>query len=225
MSSLVKMQIVGFTDEKFANKSGSSYKVMLNPESLKWDRSVEYNDQQAPDSADSSKKYRSTPAESLSFDLVLDCTGVIDQDRISLPKEMDALKTVVYEYNGKIHRPNFVAIHWGSNTTFQGVLTGFDTTYSLFAPNGDPLRAKISLRFSSYTDPVTAARAKKPESPDMTHIVDIAEGDTLPELAHRLLQRKDIYTKIAAYNGLNKFRKLDAGQRLEFPPLVNEASQ
>ena len=73
MSGLKKMQIVAYKDDKFTSKvSGGSYVVMLNPENITINRSVNYNEEQAPDSGKLSSKYRSTPGQTLSFDLIID---------------------------------------------------------------------------------------------------------------------------------------------------------
>ncbi len=225
MGKLVKMKITAYQDEKFSNSVGSPYTLMLNPESLKWDRSIEYNEQQPLDSGASSSKYKVTPGERLSFDIVIDCTGVIDSSRVDLPAEIKQLKAVVYEYNGDIHRPNFVGINWGSSLTFLGLLTNFDTSYTLFKPDGTPLRAKISLKFSSFVDPVTAAKEGGDNSPDLTHLVDVIAGDSLPQLSSRIFNTPDYYIQLAEFNQLNKFRNLIPGTTLVFPPIISGGQQ
>ncbi len=224
MGSLIKMNIVAYSDDKFSKKaSAGNYVFMLNPESLKWDRSIEYNDQQVIDANKGSSKYKATPGEKLSFDVVIDCTGVVDSTRVDLPAEIKQLKKVVYDFNGTIHRPNYVSINWGNSMAFEGVLTSFSTSYSLFKPDGTPLRAKISLGFSSYTDPVTAAKEAAKSSPDLTHHIDVVAGDTLPLLSERVFNSSEYFLQIAQSNGLNKFRHLKPGTRLIVPPLVSEA--
>ena len=59
--------------------------------------------------------------------------------------EIKKIERIVYTYNGDIHRPNYVQVQWGKNINFNSVLKSFDTTYTLFRPDGTPLRAKISL--------------------------------------------------------------------------------
>lgn len=219
MASLVKMNIGAFSDGTFSNKV-SSYTVMLNPDSIKLDRNIEYNEQQPPDSGHSSLKYKHTPGEQLSFELVLDCTGVVDSKRTDLPDELSQLQAVVYDYNGSIHRPNFVKIQWGIGSPFKGVLTSYNTAYNLFDPDGIPLRAKVSLQFTSYTDPATAAKEDGKESPDMTHLISVVAGDTLPLLSQKTYETPDYYVQLAEFNGLNKFRQLQPGTQLVFPPIV-----
>lgn len=98
--SLQMMKIYGYKDGQFQKKNGE-YIVMLNPESLKWQREIKYNEQQAPDSGGSSKKYQHTPGYKLSFDIIIDCTGVVDPTKTDCSKELKTLQNVVYTYQGK----------------------------------------------------------------------------------------------------------------------------
>ena len=221
MGSLVKMKIIAFSDEKFSSKVGKDYTLILNPESLKWDRTIEYNDQQAMDNSESSSKYKETRGEQLSFDTVIDCTGVVDSTRVDLPTEVNQLKKAIYEYNGEIHRPNYVGIYWGSGLIFQGVLTNFDISYTLFEPDGTPLRAKISLKFSPYTAPTTVAKKAGDSSPDLTHMVNVVAGNNLSQLSQDIFNTRQYYVQLAEINQLDKFRHLKPGTQLLFPPIVN----
>ncbi len=216
------LKITGYSDENFSSSVGEPYTVMINPESIKWNRKIDYNMEQAPDTSNPSQTYKSTPSADFSFDIVIDCTGVVDSSRTDMATEISKLETIVYTYNGKIHRPNYVEIRWGKKITFTSVLKSFDITYTLFKPDGSPLRAKISLSFGEYISAKSVAQEDKKSSPDLTHIIHTIDGDTLPELSNRIYNSTDYYMQIASYNGLNKFRNLQSGQRLSFPPLLNE---
>ncbi|WP_420571500.1 hypothetical protein [Kordia sp.] len=219
--ALEYMKITGYKDEDFTQAvSGDPYNLMINPESIKWSRSIEYNEQQPIDTSTTSQKYKHTPSDNLSFDIVIDCTGVVDNKRTDLNKEIEALEDIVYTYNGDIHRPNFVKIQWGSDLVFYSVLKSFDTTYTLFKPDGSPLRAKISLSFGKY---VSADKRKKEDnesSPDISHMIEVVQGDSLPQLSNKVWNTPYYYVQVAQYNDLNKFRQLKGGQQLLFPPII-----
>ena len=219
-ASLELLKLTGYTDENFSSPiSGQPYSVMINPDSIKWNHSVEYNEQQPPGTSSPSQKYKSTPCQKLSFDIVIDCTGIIDSTRTDMATEINALETIVYTYNGSIHRPNFVTIQWGQNISFNGVLTTFDTNFTLFRPDGSPLRAKVSLSFSQYISPSTVTKLDAPESPDLTHLVIVTQNTTLPQLCQQVWNDESLYVQVAKYNGLNKFRNLKGGTKLLFPPV------
>ena len=63
------MQITGYSDGQFKTPTGSVYSLMLNPDSLKWNRSIEYNAKRTPGASSPSQKYLSTPSDKLSFEI------------------------------------------------------------------------------------------------------------------------------------------------------------
>ncbi|HPF10825.1 MAG TPA: hypothetical protein PKW08_05195 [Flavobacteriaceae bacterium] len=220
-SGLQLMRITGYSDEEFQVPfKGKPYVVMMNPESIKWQRSVEYNDKQAPDTSAPSQKYKSTPSDKLNFEIVIDCTGLVNNKRTDMSAEIEALENIVYTYQGKIHRPNFVKIQWGKNMLFKGVLVSMDISYTYFRPDGSPLRAKVSLGFSQYISPSTLEKLDQKESPDVSHLVNVADGESLPQLCKRIWDDETYYVQVAKFNGLNKFRHLKGGTQLIFPPLI-----
>ncbi|WP_174236922.1 hypothetical protein [Mucilaginibacter sp. L196] len=219
--SLALLRITGYTDGNFQKAFRSKpYTVMINPDSVKLQRSIEYNEQQAPDSSSASQKYKSTPSDKLNFDIVIDCTGIVDPKRISMPDEITALENIIYTYNGQIHRPNFVSVQWGKNMIFKGVLVSFDISYTLFKPDGTPLRAKISLGFSQYISPDTINKLNQKKSPDVSHLVTVVEGMTLPQICEKIWNDDSYYVHVARYNDLDKFRNLKGVRTLIFPPII-----
>lgn len=221
--SLIPLKITGFKDEGYEEKASvEPYSLMINPEKISWNKEVSYNEEQAPATAAPSQKYKNTPKSDLSFDIIIDCTGIVDSSRKDMATEIKKLEDVIYTYNGEIHRPNFVIVQWGKNLLFKSVLKKIDTTYTLFKPDGSPIRAEISLGFGGYADAKTVAQQEKKESPDMTHLVDVKDGDTLPGLSNRIWGDSSHYIHVARFNKLPKFRRLIANQQLVFPPLEAE---
>ena len=221
-ASLKLLKIQGYTDKNFTEElEGKPYKVMINPESIKWYKSIDYSHQEpAADSPGPCEEYKYTPSDNLSFDIVIDCTGVVDPNRTNMETEIKALERIIYTYNGEIHRPNYVEIRWGK-IVFRSVLKSFNTTYTLFKPNGDPLRARISLTFGEYMSPKEREKRKAKKSADITQVVEVVDGDTLPQLCKKIWNDESHYIQLARYNNLNKFRNLKGGMKLLFPPIIN----
>lgn len=223
--STIQMKITGCTNKKFYKAfSVDSYMAMINPESIKWQRNIEYNQQQSVRSISASQKYKSTPSDELSFDIVIDCTRVVDAKRVDMAKEIGDLEKIIFEYNGKIHRPNYVKIKWGKNITFKSVLKNMDTSYTLFKSNASPLRAKVALFFGQCIAPSEVEKKDKTEPLDMSHMVDVVQGDTLPKLYDRIWNDDSYYIQVAEYNKLHKFRHLVGGNKLVFPPIIQPTS-
>jgi hypothetical protein len=216
----IPMQITGYSDENYLNQIAGPYKMMINPESFKRQHSIDYNERQPPDSSSTAQKYEHTNSDKFSFDLVIDCTGIVDNKRTDMATEISAIEKIVFIYEGKIHRPNYVQIQWGTDIVFQGVLNTMDVSYTLFRPDGSPLRAKISFTFSQYLSPAVQAKSNKKQSPDMTHLVTVTEGLSLPQMCIQVWNNEDYYIQVAKFNNLNKFRDLRGVKSLVFPPII-----
>lgn len=224
MSTLPNMTFVAYSDDTYNDPiPGRQYMVMLNPEKMQFDRSIKYNDE-TPVGGAPSIKYSQTNTGNLSFELVIDCTGVVDSSRVNLPAELASLSKVIYDYNGDIHSPNYVKIKWGGNPPFNCVLTKLNTSYTFFKPDGTPLRARVALAFSYFIDPVTLANEEDNKSPDLTHLVTVVEGDNLPQISQRIYRSPQFYIQVAQANELDKFRRLRPGLQLRVPPLLPEGA-
>lgn len=221
---MVVMKMTGYKDNEFSKQiPGKAYKVMINPESIKWHRSIDYNKEAPLGSNAPSQTYNHSPIENLSFDIIIDCTGIVDKKRTIMSVEIAAIEKIIYTYNGDIHRPNYVIVQWGENLIFKSVLLTFNTTYTLFKPDGSPLRAKISLSFGKYTSAKDVKKKNCEKSPDVTHLVDVEDGNSLPQLCDKVWNDQSYYVQLAKFNGLNKFRHLKGGKQLIFPPIIQSA--
>jgi len=221
---LEPIKLIACTDRSYRTAmKGRTYKAMLNPESISLQRSISYNTKQGPNTSSASQKYKYTPSDKLSFDVVIDCTGIVDSSRTDMKTETTQLEKTIFTYNGKMHRPNFVKIQWGNGIVFDGVLESYNTNYSLFRPDGSPLRAKVSLSFSLYISPKTVKILDNKTSPDITHLVTVQQGMNLPQLCQEVWNDSSYYIQAARFNGLNKFRNLNKIESLIFPPIIQPA--
>jgi len=198
----------------------------INPSSYNQSYGVNYNsDGSADGNPDRKLSYKETPSQVVNFDLMLDDTGVIYEstaDTSDVITQIKNLKGIVYDYKGDIHHPNTVTLTWGNNfkdgdKPFKCVLTSMKIDFTLFAPSGAPLRAKISLSFKQ-TDVIESTGNN---SPDMTHHRIVKEGDTLPIMCNEIYNDTKYYIHVARANNLASFRRLKPGTTLVFPPLVN----
>jgi nucleoid-associated protein YgaU len=93
------------------------------------------------------------------------------------------------------------------------------THYTLFKPSGAPLRAKVDLSFVGAMSKRETELVSNLSSPDLTHLVEVRDGDTLPLLCNRIYGDPGYYLEVARFNQLTDFRNLRPGWKLHFPPL------
>lgn len=216
---LLYLTMEGFKDKSFSESVGT-YVAMINPEKYTEKFRVEYNDEQSPGSPNAVIKYRRSLPSDLDFELIFDGTGVVNQKRTQLMSELGKFKRIVYDYNGDIHSPNYLKLTWGKALKYQCRLTSLSINYTLFKPDGTPLRAKASVGFRNYIAPEKLEAEKDNHSPDLTHEVLIKAGDNLPLLSKKIYGDSKYYLKVAKYNKLINFRDLVPGSTIFFPPLT-----
>jgi nucleoid-associated protein YgaU len=117
----------------------------------------------------------------------------------------------------------------GSRMNFKAMKPG-DLSLTFFidgtGANGRPIdvqerveQFQTATGYNGNSDDQTRVALAQDESPDLTHVRLIKDGDTLPALCHAIYGDPLRYLQVASVNGLDDFRRLEAGTRLVFPPL------
>ncbi len=200
-----------------AKADGDTFEAMINPESYKRDHVINYNQDKALGKLAPELKFSNYNGEKVSFDFIIDGTGAVNSQG-DVDKDVKALKDVAYTYDGSIHQPKPVKLQWGT-FVFYGRLTSLTVNYTLFKPDGTPLRAKISLAVLEYVGRKEESNLASRSSPDLSHTRVIKDGDTLPLLCHEIYRDSSLYLYIARENNLSDFRNPPPGTRLHFPPV------
>jgi nucleoid-associated protein YgaU len=210
-------------DTGIVDVNGQQYELLINPSEFSHERAICYNTKRTQGQASNPIKFSATKPDTISFSVVFDGTGAVPQALgSSAPSEVfdqiDTLSNIIYKYQGGKHEPSPVQVLWGK-LIFYGRLKRLSTTYTLFKPNGAPLRAKADLAFIGFVSKKEGTISADRSSPDLSHSVEVREGDTLPLLCQRIYGDSRYYPEVAAFNGLREFRRLQPGARLHFPPL------
>ncbi|MBD2199388.1 MULTISPECIES: CIS tube protein [Calothrix] len=226
---LSKVKIQAYKDKRFENKHGE-FDLPINPEQLSQSFKVEYDAAQDIGAQGNDLQYKCTKPEEIKLEFTFDGTGVVpikgkpNTFYKDVGKQVQELLNVVYTMQSDTHRPNFLRLLWGNLTfgttnSFDCILIDLQINYTLFAPDGKPLRAKINATFVSYIEAQRRVRKEGKQSPDVTHVRKVTAGDTLPLMTHRIYGDPSYYLQVAKVNGLVNFRRLLDNKDLRFPPL------
>lgn len=196
---------------------GKTFEVMLNPSQFSHGYSISYNQTKTLGQLASDLKFSAIKPDTVNFDILLDNTGVV-KGSADVQSRIEKLNGIVYKYDGDGHEPNHVRLLWGS-LLFYGRLSSMSVAYTLFSPQGDPLRAKIKMSFLGFMSTQEEARRANRSSPDMTHMVVFKAGDRLPLLCQRIYNDATHYASVARINNITNFRDISPGTRIVFPPL------
>lgn len=191
------------------------YVAMFNPENWQIQERAVHNTARPHGNDGAPARFDGIESRKLSFDLIVDGTGASGEKREVLADVL-LLKTTI-GFNGDLHQTNRLFVIFGTQM-FRGVFESISIKFTLFRPNGIPLRAIISLSFIEDTDPVTGILKMNLLSSDLTHNRLVKDKDRLDLLCHYIYKDPRFYIEAARANNLTSVRKLPLGAELTFPP-------
>jgi hypothetical protein len=114
-------------------------------------------------------------------------------------------------------RPPKVQFTWGKAWSFEAVMTSLSVTFTLFLPNGTPVRATAKVAFQQIQD--TKSLPQNPTSGGIggERVRTVEEGDRLDLIAHEEYGDTAQWRLIAAANGITNPRDLRPGLTLVIP--------
>lgn len=226
---LTKLKIKAYKDERFSQEvADGEFNTLLNPEKYLIKYQIEQNQSQAQGTSSAAPKFNKALPEDLDLEFVFDRSGVIkgyeDASGEGIIEDIEKFKKVILNYNGDEHKPNYLVISWGA-LLFKGSLSQMDITYKMFKPDGTPIRASARAKFKGFVEDNLRVAKENNNSPDLTHIRIVNEGDTLPLMTFRIYGDSKYYLEVARINKLVNFRKLTPGQQIYFPPIRKAGSK
>ena len=236
---LVKLRIVSFESRQQARTDGGKlsaangdednvFEAFYNPSSFSIKLGISRGDSSTIAGLGSTMKFNGYGITTYAFNLMLDGTGASVPSgsyakaatRPNVNEMITKFKKVAYEYDGDKHEPPYLRLEWGKSSVERCVLTSATIDYDLFKPDGTPLRATIQCDFAEYFTEEELSAFKGNNSPDMTHIRVVKQGDRLPLMCEAIYGDASLYLEVARANSLTNYRNLIPGQKIFFPPLV-----
>lgn len=214
---LKKMRIDAHKKADYSDAAAATFEVMFNPNTYSQKYAVEYQDRQGQGDTGSPQVFGKVKPQDYAFEFLFDGTGAVG-DKTDVTQRVQDFLTVTGKHDGEIHRPMYLKLSWGTLVS-RCVLKDAEVTYTLFAPDGSPLRAKLKANFSENVEDTLRVAEERKNSPDLTHVHEVRRGEHLSLLCERFYNDPRRYLQIARFNGLTNFRRLEPGQRLRFPPI------
>lgn len=216
--SLAKLLIESYSDVKLQSSDFvDDFEVLFNPTSYSRKYDIEYDQTPGTGSSGTEAKFGRIKPQEYSFDFLFDGTGA-SSAKIDVHDEIERFLEITGKLDGDIHRPRFLKISWGTLIA-KCVLKSASINYSLFHPDGRPLRAKVTAAFTESIEETLRVAEDNKSSPDLTHTRFVQQGDNLPLMTYRIYGDAAYYENVARYNQLDTFRSIAPGQAIHFPPL------
>ncbi len=215
--TLEKLMIKAYEAPDYSGEPASEFTAYVNPNEITLSYEMEYDSAQGAGTTNSRMSFKKMKPGDMSLTFFIDGTGA-GGNAIDVQQKVEEFQTVT-GYNGRIHRPNYLKVAWGTLQVKRCVLKNASIAYKLFKPDGIPLRAVVTANFTDNADDQTRVAMAQDESADLTHVRLVKAGDTLPALCYRVYGDPGYYLEVARANRIDHFRKLIPGTRIFFPPL------
>ena len=213
VGGISKLRIERFEKPDCTGQNDGEMSVLINPETYSQRFAVKLScDETIGGTGENQVAARELP-DSLSLDLVFDGTGAVPSlKRTSVAEQVEALRNLGLP--GKDRKFKYLLITWGV-LRFKCRLKSLDISYTLFNPDGTPLRAKAKATFvgSHQSNPAPAT-----PSPLLAEgsFIEMKDGDTIEAMCALLYGEVSYLVDVAAANGLDSLAAA-AGQTLFFP--------
>lgn len=215
------------------NNIGDPMIVAYAPSELTFTKAVQFADVAIPGLEQPIVQFVRGNAETLNMDLFFDSTDAgTGAEAVAVTDTVEAFHKLV-AIKGELHTPPLVRVSWGeafpgtamgeaetAGENFTAVVLSVARRFTLFSPDGKPLRAVVTLALKQYATVAEQVAAINYQSADHTRLHVVAEGETLPLIAHDAYTDARRWRVIAEHNGLRNVRDLNPGDVLELPPLV-----
>ncbi|HWF73175.1 MAG TPA: LysM peptidoglycan-binding domain-containing protein [Solirubrobacteraceae bacterium] len=169
----------------------------------------------------------------LTLELLFDASDSSSTDVRQVTDKLFLMMEVTQPATGDTNsaRPPTVTFSWGTTVTFAAVCRNLSVSYTLFRPDGTPIRAFVSLtlmqveKADSRSGSGPAAAQNPTTRASGRHSVHLVqEGDSLSSIAYGAYHDPTRWRDIAEANGIDDPLRLRRGQALIVPEAVQSAA-
>ncbi len=209
-------------DESGEEKSGGvSVACMFNPYEYTVTKTNTYQEEARNGSEVPSFEFSRAGPQTLRLSLIFD-TYESGEDVTTTTEElwrfMETRTREEGDTTDKIPPPD-VAFEWGV-FRFVAVITEMTQRFTLFKPDGTPVRARVDVTFTQHVDLNDYPRTNPTSgAEEVQRVWRVGAGDRLDTIAHRVYGAATKWRLIAEYNGIVDPLKLPIGQKLTIPQL------
>lgn len=210
---------------------GDPIEVQFNPTEYSFEKTARFGEVSIPGLDSPILQFVRGESEKLTLELFFDSTeDGTGEDAASVVPAVDAFYRLV-KISGALHTPPLVRITWSQSfpgavtseseaptPTFDAVVETVGRRYTLFNPEGVPLRCIVALSLREYRTLREQLTELNLQTSDHTRIHVVREGETLPQIAYDAYKDPSRWRLIADANRIFNPRSIAPGQTLQLPP-------
>jgi len=194
----------------------------FNPEEFSVSRKITWDQNESPSLNSPVMQFKGSGATTCTMNLVFDTTESGNDVRAYTNQliRMTLKGADGPKKSGVFTSPPTVAFVWGKFQLFKAVISELTIKYTLFLPDGTPVRARATVTFIQNDhddDPLAAQNPTTRTDPRKTRVVQA--GERLDNIANEEYGHPRYWRMLAEANDLDHVESLKVGQVLIVPPL------
>lgn len=198
------------------------FTFQFNPKEFTVTKSAKWTgDPQAGNTQTTMPQYGGAEPQAMNLEIFLDSETSGGDITAEIEKLFQCCTPLPQSLNQNQPSPPLVVFGWGTKISFTAYVKKVSAKYTLFKPNGTPIRAVCTIDVQEV--PSEAERQNPTSGGDAgrrTHTV--VAGDSLPSVANREYGVPGLWRAIAEANGIDDPFRLASGTSLRIP-LTEEA--
>jgi nucleoid-associated protein YgaU len=210
--------------------TGTRLYAQFNPTELRFQKQAQIAEVAIPGLDSPLLQFVRLQDERITLELFFDTTDTgMDENAKSVTLLTDPFYELI-KIDSDSHAPPRLVFGWGSSfpgkgikdvmqqrSDFACVIDSIDQQFTLFSPNGTPLRAKLNVGLREYKTLEQQVAELNLKSADVTKAYVVQSGDTLPKIAYEAYSDPTAWRTIADANGIDDPTVLVPGAVLSLP--------
>ncbi|BDU01037.1 MULTISPECIES: LysM peptidoglycan-binding domain-containing protein [Nocardia] len=197
--------------------TGQEFLLPFNPEEYTLNQDNMFASQAIPGLSGPILQFVNGNMQTLEMELFFDTWDTDDVEKRDV-RELTGKVVGLLEIDKELHAPPVLRVQWGS-LDFRCVLAKANQKFQMFADDGRPVRARVSVTFNRFIDAEREAKEVDRQTADFTKIHIVRQGETLTRIATEHYQDPRVWRPIALANALADPREIHTGQPLRIPSL------
>jgi nucleoid-associated protein YgaU len=195
-----------------------SVPFQFNPKELTFSKSAKWPRQQAKAAKKAAApEFSGSEPVKLSMEMFFDASAEHDGSVVKAVEQlMTCCMPTEQSIKDKKPRPPLVRLIWGSITGFTGFVTQVSAKFTLFAPDGTPLRATCSVSVEEMPPPEPKQNPTS-GSIEVRGRYKLVSSDSLASVAYREYHDAAAWRAIADFNGIDDPIRVRAGDAILLP--------
>ena len=193
----------------------------FNPKELSIQKSAQWSSKPARNAPSAGPvEFTGAGACKLSMEVFFDASDTMDSSVVTKVEKLFVCcvptKQSLTQKNGAT--PPLVVLHWGKVTSFTAFVTSVQAKYTLFTPEGTPIRATCNVTLEEMPGP---PGKQNPTSGALTARTQhtMVAGDSLASIAYREYGDPLLWRPLAVFNGIDDPLRMKPGASLFLPAM------